>query len=1403
MNTVVLGSNGDNITNINTPVIAVNNVANGATVVVTASGHPTAGDETIMGTVGSSATSITVTLGTLADGDWNITATHTDGTNSPASATLTITIDTMAPVVTVTSPADTNPAMSKIFSAVDDDDGTTVMKWRSTLADSCPALTSFFLLPPYYTEGEDFPLVNEQASNGRYSCFYSIDLAGNIGIGRSEQISGIDRTGPTITITAGTTALAQNGVTLITVTLNEASPDIELADITVSPPGAGLLTGLTLISPTGLTVSHPTEHIYTALFTAGPNVTRVTFTVAANAFTDLAGNGNTTTTTNLFDVVDSSAGRIPLSISADKTEVTEGPDATVVFTITSPSAVTGSLVVPVTQTGEGDYLVQDITEITIPDGETEGRLTATIDDDPLDELPGTIVLTLTSAPSGYYPDPFAFAVTVTVMDDDDPIPTITIDYAGQVSGKTCAAADPAAATPPAGVCEGDAIVFTITATYEPGKELTAPRNDLDVRVGRLAAGANAGQHYGLGNNAHNYADYAGARGSALLTIPANQNTGTMTINTINGYGANNEGAYFVEIICPNGNQTDCLTDDARPYNFVQTGKGGAGGSGTRNTANPTSNCDDYLPARADGDDPSECLVRIRPVASPVLSVAANTPPAPLDSVQQGSPAVFTITGDKALTNHYNAERTALVSSSFPINIAVGESGNSILSSFTEPTMVTMAAGATTVDVSIPSQAGGDADGIISLMIDAGTRYAVGVPSAATVTVAQPETVSPSIAPLGVVNARTNRMSFSVGGTSVAGAQIRITVEDTDPATPDVVLPPFTALADGTWRTTVDISSLAPMGDDSLIFTVTADVEGRKESPGRQVTVFKDLTGPTIPTLVAINSDGDTVTRMSAGDTVTMEITADELITGLGLEDIRASGNGDDSGTLDNFMAPDPNLSETDDLRVYTVTYESASTHRGYTATIVVTAGYQDLRLNPGTARTVEIEVAGTATEPLISIADAADVAEGNDASFVITSDMAPSADLTVTLAVTGGDGFLPTTGVPTAVTIMANESTATLTVPTLVTEGDYTGTDTIADGTITVTLTDGADYDVPTNGPQIGTATVKDIPVISIDYAGQASGSGKTCPAAKSTDKFGICEGNAIVFTFTADAAPTGDLDVQYGRLATGVNAALDYGLTMPPNYVASGSPSGGPMVTIDTSGSATVIINTVNGYGAHSVGAGATAGADGAYFIEVVCLGGDQTSCLNDNTIDTYTFVQTGKGGAEGNGTRNTAEPTSNCDDFTAAGADGDDPSECLVLIRSVGDGVGGDAAPPTLSITSPANNSSVEQNHNAVFTITASSAHNIYNVDRTARVGLPISIDVNQTGDSINGAAPTMATMAVGETAVAVTITTQPGDTGTGTVSLEITSANAVGYSVGSPSAITVSVIKPVDSSTPTVDL
>ncbi|MDE0243236.1 MAG: hypothetical protein OYG31_00775 [Candidatus Kaiserbacteria bacterium] len=110
--------------------------------------------------------------------------------------------DKTAPIVTVSGPANTDPASQKTVSATDDDSTSTTWVYKQIAnaqsKTSCVA-ADFSTSPTTYTEGQTITL-SAEADNNSKICFRSTDGAGNIGYGISGLINGIDRTAPIVTV---------------------------------------------------------------------------------------------------------------------------------------------------------------------------------------------------------------------------------------------------------------------------------------------------------------------------------------------------------------------------------------------------------------------------------------------------------------------------------------------------------------------------------------------------------------------------------------------------------------------------------------------------------------------------------------------------------------------------------------------------------------------------------------------------------------------------------------------------------------------------------------------------------------------------------------------------------------------------------------------------------------------------------------------------------------------------------------------------------------------------------------------------------------------------------------------------------------------------------------------------
>ncbi len=179
----------------------------------------------------------------------------------------------------------------------------------------------------------------------------------------------------------------------------------------------------------------------------------------------------------------------------------------------------------------------------------------------------------------------------------------------------------------------------------------------------------------------------------------------------------------------------------------------------------------------------------------------------------------------------------------------------------------------------------------------------------------------------------------------------------------------------------------------------------------------------------------------------------------------------------------------------------------------------------------------TDSSPVVNVAAATNISEGQSAAFVIAANPSASADLPVNISVTA-TGDYGVTAETTTVTVPAGGS-YTLSVATA---DDSVDED---DGTVTVTIDTGTGYTVSeTSGAASVTVHDDDEPKLSI--------------AAVDTD---IAEGGVAVFALTAVPVPASPLSVNVSVVQSG-----DFGVS-----------PGSRQVTVPTSGSVTLTVATAN----------------------------------------------------------------------------------------------------------------------------------------------------------------------------------------------------------------------------------
>ena len=255
--------------------------------------------------------------GTVSVAGSSFTDTAVNG-NTAASA-LSITVDTAAPTITITSDktalkaGETATIVFTLSEAATDFEQSDVTVSGGTLsnwtANSATSYTATFT--------PDASSIAAGTVNVSLTKF--TDAAGNANTASNMVSMTFDTAVPTIAISSDKTALKAGETATIVFTLSEAATNFDSSDVTVT---GGTLSNFTANSATS----------YSATFTPDVSSTAAgTVNVSLTKFTDAAGNSNTASNT-VSMTVDTVVPT--MSITSDKTALKAGETATIVFTLT-------------------------------------------------------------------------------------------------------------------------------------------------------------------------------------------------------------------------------------------------------------------------------------------------------------------------------------------------------------------------------------------------------------------------------------------------------------------------------------------------------------------------------------------------------------------------------------------------------------------------------------------------------------------------------------------------------------------------------------------------------------------------------------------------------------------------------------------------------------------------------------------------------------------------------------------------------------------------------------------------------------------------------------------------------------------------------------------------------------
>ncbi|NAX48783.1 tandem-95 repeat protein [Photobacterium halotolerans] len=246
--------------------------------------------------------------------------TDAAGNNNTAATQTAITVDTVLPTVTISSD---KPALKQGETATIT---FTLSESSSDFAIGDVAVTGGSL-SNFTGSGTTYSATFTPDANSIAGATVNIaadtftDAAGNNNTAATQTAITVDTVLPTVTISSNKTALKSGETATITFTLSESSSDFTFDDVAVS--------GGTLSNFTGSGTT------YSATFTPDANVTSGTIDIAADKFTDTAGNNNTAATQTAI-TVDTVLPTV--TISSDKPALKQGETATITFTLSESSS---------------------------------------------------------------------------------------------------------------------------------------------------------------------------------------------------------------------------------------------------------------------------------------------------------------------------------------------------------------------------------------------------------------------------------------------------------------------------------------------------------------------------------------------------------------------------------------------------------------------------------------------------------------------------------------------------------------------------------------------------------------------------------------------------------------------------------------------------------------------------------------------------------------------------------------------------------------------------------------------------------------------------------------------------------------------------------------------------------
>ncbi len=897
---------------------------------------------------------------------------------------------------------------------------------------------------------------------------------------------------PAVTLVLTPTSITEaGGKSTVTATLDRPSSAATTVTVSAAPVTPAVANDYTLV---GSQLTIPADSLTS---TGEVTITAVDndvdaldkeVTVSATATND---QGITAPPNVTLTITDDDAPELSIG-DASVTEGDSGESATLTFTVTlSPAATLPVTVDWATSDGTAeagtDYTAAN-GSLRFATGDASKTFTVTVTGDAADEPNETITVTLTNASGATITDATG---TGTITDDDGP-PAVTlvltpasITEAGGKSTVTASLDRPSSAATTVTVSAAPVTPAVANDYTLVGSQLTIPAdsltstgevtitavdNDVDALDKEVTVSATATNDQGIT-----------APPNVTLTITDDDAPELSIGDASVDEGDTGDSATLTFTVTLSPAATLPVTVDwATSDGTAEAGTDYTAANGSLRFATGDASKTFTVTVRGDdADEPNETLtVTLTNAPGATITDATGTgtitdddgPPAvtlvltPATITEAGGKSTVTATLDRA-----SSAATTVTVSAAPVTPAVANDYTLVGSQLTIPADSLASTGTVTI-----TAVDNDVDALdkeVTVSATATNDQGVTAPPNVTLTITDDDAPELSIGDASVTEG-------DAGESATLTFTVTLDPAATLPVTVDWATSDGTAEA-GTDYTAANGSLRFATGDASKTFTVTVRGDDADE-PNETLTVT--LTNAPGATITDATGTG-TITDDDGPPAVTLVLTPTSITEAGGKSTVTATLDRPSSAatTVTVSAAPvDPAVSgdyTLSDNLVLTIPADSLTS----TGEVTITAADNDVD-----ALDKEVTVSATATNaqgvtdpdsvtltitdddaPVVTVAaDAATVTEGEDAAFTLTrasGDLAGPLEVTFTIA---DPGTVLEREAPVSATIPADQTTVTVTVPTDDDQVDE------PDAVLTLTLDDGADYDLGT--PSQATVTVRD-----------------------------------------------------------------------------------------------------------------------------------------------------------------------------------------------------------------------------------------------------------------------------------------------------------------------------------------